>query len=735
MGLRPTPLWRWIWVGPLLATGLQAAELRIVARENPPAGMVREIATRSEISVRWAERGLILCAVEDAAAWPEAWGGTHLATLAPTHELGILRGELTFAEHSKATGDFLAGHRVATLRAAAGPVQVMIATAGSWPAELRGCHGGLVVAHERMDPRGILAAPAPRAIATWLSRRDFTAREQRRLAAVSPDSIAADLTRLTVDAGGGAANRYVFGLRGLLGVRPDLETLYGPRVLNTMQRAVAGIPAATVERQSFAMRRSASEADSSFNFVARIPGSVPGTGTFVVCAHIDATGSRNAAWRTDAEAAGTIALETPGAEDNASGVACVLEILRQTAAAVRAGDADFAFDLEFIAFSGEEVSGVNGASPGLIGSREYVAKELALGTPLLGAFNLDMVGSDSLGTNLQVVHNPASRWLADLLVDAVAAVDPPVDLQLRLEIDETPISDHNRFWNADVSALLAADAPSGVLRQYSTYHRPIDLPAEVSIAKCTEVTRAHLAALLRFNTRAHTTPSLLLGDEDLTLKLRVQGTDVDYDPSFHRLWPGSELSAQLFVHSLGATFTDTLGITLTVNRGSESRLVHEQRDYETLPTGARIALFDAVPILPTDGGVHTLIARIQYLDAAGAPVEQTAAVDFRVEVQEGLQITVQPNPVRGGLESATLAYALNRPGTIALEVFNLEGERVYSSNQRLEPLITSSVRRISLVQGGPPAPDLASGAYIVRARWLGDDGSSADAQAPLVLLR
>jgi len=268
-------------------------------------------------------------------------------------------------------------------------------------------------------------------------------------------------------------------------------------------------------------------------------------------------------------------------------------------------------------------------------------------------------------------------------VDAVAAVDPPVDLQLRLEIDETPISDHNRFWNADVSALLAADAPSGVLRQYSTYHRPIDLPAEVSIAKCTEVTRAHLAALLRFNTRAHTTPSLLLGDEDLTLKLRVQGTDVDYDPSFHRLWPGSELSAQLFVHSLGATFTDTLGITLTVNRGSESRLVHEQRDYETLPTGARIALFDAVPILPTDGGVHTLIARIQYLDASGAPVEQTAAVDFRVEVQEGLQITVQPNPVRGGLESATLAYALNRPGTIALEVFNLEGAGGTVGLQRL----------------------------------------------------
>ena len=728
MALQPTPLRRWIWVGLLLATRVQAAELRIVARENPPAGMVREIATRSEISVRWAERDLIVCALEDAAAWPEAWGGTHLATLAPTHELGILRGEPNDgAGHSKATADFLAAHRIASLRAAAGSVQVLIATAGSWPAELRGCHGGLVVAHERMDPRGILAAPAPRALATWLSPRDFTAREQRRLAAVSPDSIAADLTRLTVDAGGGVANRYVFGLRGLMGVRPDLETLYGPRVLGAMQRALAGIPAASVESQSFAIRRSTSEADSSFNFVARIPGSVPGTGTFVVCAHVDATGSRNAAWRTDAEAAGTIALETPGAEDNASGVACVLELLRQTAAAVRAGDADFAFDLEFIAFSGEE--------SGLIGSARYVEAQVNRGTPLLGAFNLDMVGYDSLGTNLQLVHNPASRWLTDLFREAVGAVQPPIDLALSPEIDESRASDHNSFWSANTSAQLAADAPINTLRAYSTYHRPTDLPDLVSIAKCTEVTRAHLAALLRFNTLAHTTPRLLMNDEDLTLKLRVQGTDVDYDPNFHRLWPGSELSAQLFVHSLGATFADTLGITLTVRRGTESRPVVERRDVETLPTGARIALLDAVPILPTDGGNHTLEARIRYADSAGAPVEQTATADFRVEVQDDLQLTVQPNPVRGGLESATLAYALNRPGTIALEVFNLEGTRVYSSNQRLEPLITSSVRRISLVQGGPPAPDLASGAYFVRARWLGDDGSSAEAQAPLVLLR
>jgi hypothetical protein len=112
---------------------------------------------------------------------------------------------------------------------------------------------------------------------------------------------------------------------------------------------------------------------------------------------------------------------------------------------------------------------------------------------------------------------------------------------------------------------------------------------------------------------------------------------------------------------------------------------------------------------------------------------QTATAGFRV--QEGLHVTVLPNPVRGGLQAATLEYELSRPGTLLLEVYDLEGERVYSSSQRLEPLITSAVRRTFVVAGGPPAPPLAPGADIVRARLLGDDGVSAEAKTPLVILR
>jgi hypothetical protein len=717
----------------LIASRAGAAEIHIV--ENPAPGVVHEIALQPSVQVRWAERGLLVCVVEASDQWRQSWGGRTLGQLASGDEIAILRpaDELDPATHAKPVRDYLAQRRRALVTAAAGPVAILVAPAGTWPDELRGCHGGLAVAAARIDPRAILDAPAPRALATWLAPRAFDARELERIAAVSPDSIAAELARLTQDSGGGIANRYVFGLRGT-GARPDLETLYGPRILNTMQRALAGIPGAVVERQRFPMlrRSTPAENDSSFNFVARLPGSVPGTGTFVVCAHVDATGSRNMVWRTDAEGALTTALQTPGAEDNASGVACVLELLRQTAAAVRAGDADFAFDLEFIAFSGEEVAGAEG---GLVGSQRYVEKEVARGTNLLGAFNLDMVGYDSLSTNLQLVHNPASRWLTDLFRQAAAAVMPPIGITLVPELDEARASDHNSFWNVNASAQLAADAPVNVLRSYATYHRPIDTGDRVSIPKLTAVTQAHLAALLRFNTRAHTAPRLLMTNDDLSLKLRVQGTDVEYDPTFHRVWPGSLLSVQLFVHSLGATFADTLGLAVSVRNGAQVRTVLSRREFRTLPTGARVALFDPVPILASDGGAQTLEARISYRDSTGAAVEQVATTAFRVEVQNGLGLTLQPNPVQGGLAAASIAYELNRPGVVVLEVFNLEGERVYASSQRLEPLITSAVRRLPLTQGGPPAPELASGAYIVRARWTGDDGGQAEAKATLVLKR
>jgi Zn-dependent M28 family amino/carboxypeptidase len=68
----------------------------------------------------------------------------------------------------------------------------------------------------------------------------------------------------------------------------------------------------------------------------------------------------------------------PGADDNASGVAAVLEIARLLAGL------ELTETIHFVAFSGEE--------QGLWGSSEYAAQLAAAGTNVFRLINLDMIG-------------------------------------------------------------------------------------------------------------------------------------------------------------------------------------------------------------------------------------------------------------------------------------------------------------------------------------------------------
>lgn len=80
---------------------------------------------------------------------------------------------------------------------------------------------------------------------------------------------------------------------------------------------------------------------------------------------------------------------SPGADDDATGIAALLEIANSFK------DKSFAFDMEFAAFDLEEY--------GLVGSREYVKKCRASGDEIIASINLDMIGYSSEAPNSQTV--------------------------------------------------------------------------------------------------------------------------------------------------------------------------------------------------------------------------------------------------------------------------------------------------------------------------------------------
>jgi hypothetical protein len=316
-------------VVPLLGAGRRDERVLWLVAE-PDATILHDLAER-HADVRWVERGVVIVETAPAETPPAAWRARRLAVRPADADLGVLRGadvdlwrkpERGHAEEAA----FLASHCVARIPSPAGEVWLLVAPANTWPEGVTGCHGGVVLAKHGVDPRSLIDAGPPAALAPYLAlrQRPLDAGERRAVASISADSLLANLQRITLDPFGRPADRWVHN--------HDLENIYAPRVEAVMARAIAGIPGAQVKRQTFVPRLT-TPTDSTWNVIARLPGSVPGTGTFVVCAHLDATGQRDPAWVAAMNAGNPI--ETPGAEDNGTGVACVLEMLRATADAIR----------------------------------------------------------------------------------------------------------------------------------------------------------------------------------------------------------------------------------------------------------------------------------------------------------------------------------------------------------------------------------------------------------------
>ena len=179
------------------------------------------------------------------------------------------------------------------------------------------------------------------------------------------------------------------------------------------------------------------------NVIAQVTGQTYPEQVVIICAHYDSTSDQR--W--------TLA---PGADDNASGTAAVLEAAR----IVSSRPLDFT--VRFILFSAEE--------QGLIGSLRYVQEKLNPAENILGVLNLDMVAyADYLPEDLDVIGNRYSGWLVDR-VAALAGTYGPVPGKKIIDASFV-YSDHAPFWDRGIAAICAIEDAS-VPNPY--YHKTTD---------------------------------------------------------------------------------------------------------------------------------------------------------------------------------------------------------------------------------------------------------------------
>jgi hypothetical protein len=169
------------------------------------------------------------------------------------------------------------------------------------------------------------------------------------------------------------------------------------------------------------------DADVVENVVAVIPGVKDPEKLVVVGGHFDSiTGNPNYA---------------PGADDDASGTALVIECARILSRY------RFDYTLVFVAFSAEEI--------GLVGSEAFAALAEQHGDSIIGVVCADMIGYLAPGdeVDLDIVANPPSSWIRQLAVEAGALYVPELSV-VNGQIPGGASSDHASFWGHGYNAVL-----------------------------------------------------------------------------------------------------------------------------------------------------------------------------------------------------------------------------------------------------------------------------------------
>ncbi len=512
------------------------------------------------------------------------------------------------------------------------------------------------------------------------------------MSSVSVDSLMAYVKRLSEYQNGSLRSRYV--------LRDECLTEGKSYIVDKLE---SYLPAgAVVDSQRFHVLGYSCDEDTlvvsypADNIVGTLPGSGRLQGYYIVCAHYDAIASHSfpgeTMWWCDNPA--------PGADDNATGVAVVLE-----AARVLSG-LSFPFDVRFILWSGEEL--------GLLGSRAYADSVAAEGDTIYGVLNVDMIAykpESSAPDTCHIVTNTGSKWLADWIVDTAGLYPEQFDDFHISRIDRAlAYSDHGSFWFKGYDGIIAIEHWNPRDRN-PYYHTTGDTLGNITPSQFDGVGRAVAGSVAR------------LAETDGTFNLAVFPEDLSSDPprpdvgdivhcdvKVHAFGPDESVDMTLKVYD-GDPETGELLETYAVSRTMGGGEVFYHR-FTWLPGEADLGLHEFTAVVEADG-VEELTT-----------TDNEAVFEVRVNDPENLFVMnhyVYPNP-SGASGDPAFRYELSKEGAaVRIRLFDITGQELGTFQRGLgegnpgdEIGISAGWNTVLSEEFEGPAAGLASGVYIYR---------------------
>ena len=190
------------------------------------------------------------------------------------------------------------------------------------------------------------------------------------------------------------------------------------------------------------------------------------TQKYIICAHYDAMPS------------GTLA---PGADDNASGTAAVLEAARILSRY------NTKYTIIYALWDEEE--------QGLVGSAYYANLASTAGENILGVINLDMIAYDSNSDSKIQIHTRASSLE---LSERMQEVNTTYEFNMPITIRNpgSTYSDHASFWNKSYKAILLIEDNNDFNAYYHTINDKIQYFNLPYYSSCTKLGIATLASFI-----------------------------------------------------------------------------------------------------------------------------------------------------------------------------------------------------------------------------------------------
>ncbi|HGJ66569.1 TPA: M20/M25/M40 family metallo-hydrolase [bacterium] len=389
------------------------------------------------------------------------------------------------------------------------------------------------------------------------------------------------------------------------------------------------------------------------NVIATLPGKgADSHKVFIISSHYDSIASKSTNWQLNWKT-----MPAPGADDNATATAAVLESARILS------QYDFNSTIKFVAFSGEEL--------GLHGSKHYASMLFNNNEEIAGVLNLDMIGYDPDIPDIDVITNLGSEWLAEAMISIQKKYNLGSLILKKIVNPDMVYSDHAPFWWNGYSAILSIDNSNFDSPEFNPFmHSEKDTIETLNFDMMTNMVQIAIATLASLADPVDEIPHPDLAIYESGIHLSNERPAIN-----------QTIELKAFIENIGNADAKDVSVEVWIKEpiARELRLIDKQK----IDVIAQKQVKITTSLSLKEWGESQIIVKVNpdynVFETDGRNNIAIRSIKIGSNLLSIGKLLIYPNPTKPDKENGfNFEYTLSRDSSVRLEIHNLIGELIYS---------------------------------------------------------